>query len=360
MSFSGSNFRDLITQIQSLPETTPYGKLLVKLAQKLVKSSQLETKSALLNEIVFSVRISTSDRHAIIQSAISQYSSSKKSHSALGEWLTSCAKEHTDDFKSCAASIIDTLESKQITSLETLTQMTLKDDEKMLDIEYTNGHNLTADAVDLWASLPEELSAPSFFTYQPEHELILDHFLDAAKAQDTATLDKLLSLPLLTKSPVSSPSLFARIWTTVSCPVRVRVDCLIRFTRLVGTELSYDFQGFIPHLIVGLSDASKEIRSAAAHAISALERGSSSSASRTVVGLTDLYVEDGTSGLKWLSPATAVWLVNEILTPKLEECRLDFNYVVQLLAETLNQVAKKGKKEQYDPNFRLMIETRRP
>jgi hypothetical protein len=217
----------------------------------------------------------------------------------------------------------------------------------MMDIEYTNGQDPKKIILaDSWTSLPEELSNPSFFAYHPEQEAILDYFVNSVKAASTSQLDKLLASTLLNKSPVSLPSFLARAWTTVSYPTRVRVTALNRFTQLSATSNSYDFQGFIPHLVVALSDNSKEIRSAAATVITTLDTHyrSSDSSQTTVIGLTDLYVEDT---LKWLSPSTAKWLVEDILSSKLEECSLDCNYVVRLLGAMLNGAGKKGKKEQY-------------
>jgi hypothetical protein len=224
----------------------------------------------------------------------------------------------------------------------------------MMEIEYTNGHDENSiTTVDPWSLLPEELSHPSFLTCHSEHDPILDIFVDVATTENSLKLNKLLSSEFLNKNAVSLPSLFARVWTTSSYSARTRATALNRFTLLLAAaDSSYDYQGFLPHLIVALCDTSKEVRAAATYAISALDADyRAATASRTtVVGITDLYVEEEGS-LKWLLPSTAHWLICDALAPKLEECRLDCNYVVNLLASVLNGAGKKGKKDQYDPTF---------
>ena len=134
----------------------------------------------------------------------------------------------------------------------------------MMDVEYTN-----ADVTfDRWSSLPKELSNPSFFFSSAEHTLILDLFADAGNEEN---LEKLLSSGLLSKHPISLPSLFARVWISVSYSSRVRTTALDRFKQHISEMSSSDFQGFVPHLIAALSDYSKEIRDAAAKALVAVE-----------------------------------------------------------------------------------------
>lgn len=230
----------------------------------------------------------------------------------------------------------------------------------MMDIEATDAQDIKLTEVDLWSSLPEELSNPSFFLNTSEHALFLERFVDAAKSENPQ-MDKFLTSPALSKSTVSLPSLFARVFITVSHSIRVRTASLNQFTQIVNTaDSTLDFQGFIPHLIAALSDTSKDIRDAAATAVTALHKSYSSTATRnTVVGLTDLYPEEGSGTLKWLLAHEAKWLVDTVLMPKLAECQLDGGYVIRSLATLLNGAGKKGKKEQYDHVIlELMIEIR--
>jgi hypothetical protein len=225
----------------------------------------------------------------------------------------------------------------------------------MMEIEYTNGHDANGiTTVDPWPLLPEALSHPSFFTYHSKQDPVLGIFVDAATTENTSKLNRLLSSEFLIKNRVSLPSLFARVWTTSSFPAGARATALNRFTLLLAAaDSSYDYQGFLPHLIVALCDTSKEVRASASYVISALDNSyRTTTASRTIViGITDLYVEEE-KGLKWLPPSTVHWLVCDILAPKLEECRLDCNYVVNLLASILDAAGKRGKKKLYDPTFR--------
>jgi HEAT repeat len=226
----------------------------------------------------------------------------------------------------------------------------------MVDIEYTGPPDVDSTTLDLWSSLPEELSNPSFFMSSAEHALILDLFVDAVKSGNTRNLDILLSSTLLS-SPMSLHTLLALVWTSVSISMIVRITALQRFTQCMGTGTALDFQGFIPHLIAALSDQSKDIRDAAAKAITALHETYSASTKHSVVELMDMYPEDTatTTTLKWLSSAEAKWLVGSNLLPKLAECRLDCNYVVRLLGGILNGAGKKGKKEQYHPHIGYLI-----
>src|SRR5947199_3317217 len=147
----------------------------------------------------------------------------------------------------------------------------------MIEVEYTEPLVVGLEAVDSWSSLPEELSNPSFFMFSAEHVLILDLFCEAARQSDSPKLDNLLSLKLLTQSLVSVPSLLARVWTGVSYSGRARITALDRFTQQLQKGSSLDFQGFTPHLIIALSDPSKEIRNDAANAMQALHEIYSSS-----------------------------------------------------------------------------------
>lgn len=208
-----------------------------------------------------------------------------------------------------------------------------------MDVEYTNA----GATFDRWASLPDELSNPSFFITTPEHTIILDLF---SESNNQENLDKLLSSVLLSKVPISLPSLFARVWTTMSYPTRVRATALYQYTQHVKGKSNLDFQGFIPHLIAALSDDSKDIRDTASKALTALHQTYSLSTKHSVLGLMELYSEDSTAALKWLSMAEAKWLVDSVVS-RLAECQLDCKYIVRLLVGILNRAAKKGKKEQY-------------
>lgn len=121
--------RDLAGVLESLPEKTPCDKFLAQLAQKLLKSSQLDSHSALLTDIVFSARLSIANRHAVIQSATiecSKFGLTSPSETAVGNWLAYCATEHNDDFKDAITPILNTFGDKQIHNLQSVTRMNLK------------------------------------------------------------------------------------------------------------------------------------------------------------------------------------------------------------------------------------------
>ena len=220
----------------------------------------------------------------------------------------------------------------------------------MRDIEYSDMTNAES-SFDRLSTLPEELSNLSLFIPSAQHLLILELFVDAVQIGSTQNVEKLLSSSLLSQQPLSVPSLLARVWLTLPYSTIVRTSALDRFTQhLIGMGSGLDFQGFIPYLISALSDYSKDIRDAAANALTALHEIYSSSTKHSIIGLMELYSEDSgsTSSLKWLSLSEAKWLVSSILS-KLTECRLDCNYIVRLLGSILNGAGKKGKKEQYSP-----------
>ena len=214
----------------------------------------------------------------------------------------------------------------------------------MEEIEHTQPAEADSDP---WSSLPAELSNPSFFTFSQEHRSILDRFANTANSISEMKLESLLSSDLLAKSPISIPSFYARIWTTFSYPIHARTISLDRFTMYIKEKApTSDFQGFIPHLIIALSDLSKEIRDAGANALTAVYETYPATSKVTVIGLTDLYHEES-AGLKWLSPAEVKWVLGNVILPKLAECRLDCNYITRLLAGVLDSAGKKGKKEVY-------------
>jgi HEAT repeat len=213
----------------------------------------------------------------------------------------------------------------------------------MDEIEYTMPEESESDP---WSSLPSELAHPSFFTISPEHKSILNAFANTATSVSEMKLDTLLSSELLSKSPISIPSFYARVWTSPSYPARARTIALDHFTEhLKDKATNSDFQGFIPHLIVALCDSSKEVRDAAATALTTLHETFPTTIKVTVIGLADLYPEES-AGLKWLSTAEVKWLLGNVILPKLTECQLDRKYVTRLLGGVLNGAGKKGKKEQ--------------
>jgi hypothetical protein len=221
----------------------------------------------------------------------------------------------------------------------------------MVETDYSNGLNGVEEPAKTILVLPEELSKPSFFIFDSaDHTTVIAYFVYLAQQGDTDGVTNLFSSSLLSNSPVSIPSLLARVWISPSYSVPSRTRALHLFSaHLTESDSSLDFQGFIPHLITALSDPDKEVRAAAASAVLAYETSLSRLSSKTtVVGLDDLYIEDEKLGsLKWLGLPERKWLIESVLVPKLEECRLDGSYVVRLFSEALNVTSKKHKKEQY-------------
>lgn len=220
-----------------------------------------------------------------------------------------------------------------------------------MDIEYSNTATTTEVSAEVFPPLPKELSTPSFFVLNSsEQNVVLEHFLKLARSGNQEEIDKLLTSPLLSSSPVSIPSLLSRVWNSYSNPLRARVIALNRFaSHLANAGSSLDFQGFLPHLIAALSSTANDVREAAAASLLTYRQSLEKLSSKAkVIGLDELYVEDESlGGLKWLSLAERQWLVKSVLIPKLEECRLDRNYIIRLLGEVLNGAGKRGKKDQY-------------
>src|SRR5947207_13186130 len=137
----------------------------------------------------------------------------------------------------------------------------------MTDVEYTNQISAPEDT-DVFSILPEKLSSPSFFrSHLEDQRLVISFFVDKAKIHETEQIDKLLTSPLLSPT-VSIPSLLSRIWITKSIPEKARIIALERFTNHLAS--SFDFQAFLPHLLVPLSDSSNSIRLAAANELRVL------------------------------------------------------------------------------------------
>jgi U3 small nucleolar RNA-associated protein 10 len=350
---------DLLPLIESLPAKIPSGQFVLVLAKNLLGSSQLAKHRSILTEIAFSENISNSERQNVVQTAINQYYKAGKKHQTeVGRWISSVSQEYKQEFKDSVMPLINTLPTEQLSEIETLTKLSLKvslflvsidnqdsiDEDKML-IDTPNEINSNTIEMDPFSSLPEELSHPSFFSLAPEHTAVIDLFVKAIKK---GNVDTFLASPLLSMDPVSMPSLLARTWSTVSYPANIRATALNMFTQYSSELESSDFQGFIPYLIVALTDSSKEIRDAAVDSLFALKQLYSSSSKKIeVVGLMNLYPTESDE-LKWLMSAEANWLVTS-LTEVQAECRLDSNYVVRLLTERLNDAGKKGKKDKYPP-----------
>lgn len=122
-----SNLRDLVSIMESLPSKAHITKLLVPLAKKLLPSFKEPENRPLLTAIILSGRVPSSDRQVIIQAAVSYlFDSNKNTGPAIGKWLASYAKEHTEDFKASVAPLLSTLEDEKLEELEKLCQLTLK------------------------------------------------------------------------------------------------------------------------------------------------------------------------------------------------------------------------------------------
>jgi len=116
----------VVSQVEALP-LKAFGILLVPVAKQIISSVKFGELEALLSGIAFSEKISVSNRHAIIQAAVSQApKATRQSQSALGKWIVSYAKEHPEDLKNSVLPILDTLDPKQIHGLESVVGITLK------------------------------------------------------------------------------------------------------------------------------------------------------------------------------------------------------------------------------------------
>ena len=124
---SFANLRDFVAVVESFPPKVAVSQLLVPIANRLLVSPKMpEVDHVFLTRITFSKRLSSHDRHVIIQSAISCLFNSKKLKPIIGKWLASCAEEHAEDFKVSIAPLISTLDTGKIEELENYTQLSLK------------------------------------------------------------------------------------------------------------------------------------------------------------------------------------------------------------------------------------------
>jgi hypothetical protein len=116
-----------VSQVETLPSKAAFGILLVPVAKRILTLAKFGDHQDLLSKITFSEKITLSDRHAIIQAAVTQApEATRHSQFALGKWIVSCAKEHPEDLKNAVLPVLDTLDPKQIHGLESVAGFTLK------------------------------------------------------------------------------------------------------------------------------------------------------------------------------------------------------------------------------------------
>jgi len=321
--------------------------LFLPVVKKLLASSKLSEEDVeLLIKITFSKNLSLLELETVMQDGVLTFlKNKKKKDGPLEKWLLSCVREKQEDFKRAMEPLVETLRTEEIEHLEALTQIRLKPDSGKMAIDEPNGKDQVTDKSGIdWSTLTAELSHPSFFTFDTEHNIITEAFVEIVNTFNSQGFDKLMTVTNFTQSVASFPSLLSRVWLSISLSDAVRVAALQQFSQYLTTcPPTIDFQGFLPHVIAALSDPSKEVRNASADAFKAMtERYGPGSGPDTVAGLIDLYPDS--NGLKWLSSAEAKSL-GQTISPKLGECKLDPNYIVTLFGGILNAAGKKNKKE---------------
>ncbi|KAI2639672.1 hypothetical protein GGS26DRAFT_541081 [Hypomontagnella submonticulosa] len=166
---------------------------------------------------------------------------------------------------------------------------------------------------------------------------------------------------LASKSPFYLTFLM-RIWCG-PYPVLARAAALdMAKRRLKGEDCkSVDFQAILPYSIVALNDPSKRVRLAAADLVAVLEilfqelHKTSDSCTRWASG----HLYDNSDSLEWMTADICHKFLRNVITPSLEECVLNADYVIEALQNAVNGSSKTSAEEEKDKKSHLSHGTRR-
>lgn len=238
---------------------------------------------------------------------------------------------------------IDQLEAKLQTAVR-LPEATI---DKQADIEMEESEPRKEEgSFELAAKhIPTRTAYEFSFLSQSESYIFgnLSHaFLLASKsATDSQTFSDfpVLRKTLALKEPLFL-TFFIRIWCgSYSTTARAAaIDCTCNFFRT--TDVTADIQLMFPYIICALGDPSPKVRTAAAELVLILSGKYTSdkdSGERPILGKDNVYGSPKTKGdVHWLSEAEASKVLEYVLVPNLEECRLDNGYIGRRLVDVLD------------------------
>ena len=164
--------------------------------------------------------------------------------------------------------------------------------------------------------------------------------IDLQTFSDFPVLRKTLAL----KEPLFL-TFFIRIWCG-SYPTTARVaavNCTCNFFKTA--DVTADVQLMFPYIICALGDPSPKVRTAAAELVLILSdkyTGEKDPGGRPILGKDSIYGSPKIKGdVHWLSEAEASKVLENILVPNLEECRLDNGYISRRLVDVLDGSSRK-------------------
>jgi U3 small nucleolar RNA-associated protein 10 len=210
------------------------------------------------------------------------------------------------------------------------------DDEDMLDIDDDFNGIVGAPIVEV-----PDVNIQSFLSPDASNNFaqVADTFEQAVSSKQTA---QFLASRQLHKDSALQKSLYlsflVRMWSSTRSP-SARVAALRAATTAIKADRGHDAQNLIPYLIQALADLSPPVRRAAAACIAALSEGSSSKASSTTWGSSELYGKAAKSKdagkIATLTPEDASSLLSSVLVPMLEESVMDSTFAIAAIKDVL-------------------------
>jgi U3 small nucleolar RNA-associated protein 10 len=210
------------------------------------------------------------------------------------------------------------------------------DDEDMLDVDDDLNGIVGAPTVEVPAVNVQSFLSPD----------ALNGFAQVASVFEQAVSSKqttqfLASKQLHKDSALQKPlylSFLIRMWSSTRSP-SARVAALRAATTAIKADRTHDAQNLIPYLIQALADLSPPVRRAAAACVAALSEGSSSKASSTTWGSSDLYGKAARSKdagkIATLRPEDASAFLSSVLVPMLEESVMDSTFAIAAIKDVL-------------------------
>jgi U3 small nucleolar RNA-associated protein 10 len=210
------------------------------------------------------------------------------------------------------------------------------DDEDMLDIDDDSNGIVGAPIVEVPDVNIQSFLSPDAFNNFAQ---VADTFEQAVSSKQTA---QFLASRQLHKDSALQKSLYlsflVRMWSSTRSP-SARVAALRAATTAIKADRGHDAQNLIPYLIQALADLSPPVRRAAAACIAALSEGSSSKASSTTWGSSELYGKAAKSKdagkIATLTPEDASSLLSSVLVPMLEESVMDSTFAIAAIKDVL-------------------------
>ena len=160
-------------------------------------------------------------------------------------------------------------------------------------------------------------------------------------------------------------SFFIRLWCGPYPAISraAAIDCVCKYFE--ETELTADVQVLLPYILYALEDPLPRVRRSVIDLILLLkskyakaEKDGIELRNMTVFGR-DIYGSpDQVQDMTWISPIDTAKIMDDLLIPNLEECRLDATYIGRVLAESLaasHTRNQKSLKKEFKTSFRVTV-----